>query len=69
MLIGVFIISMKKVCTHSYLKCSQWQYWCHYKNMPIQICIKFHLQKTENFQTKDSDIFHISGQNIYVVTR
>ena len=32
--------------------------------MPIQIYGKFHLQKTENFQIKNSDIFHISAQNI-----
>ena len=32
--------------------------------MPIQISRKFLLQKTENFQIKKSDIFHISAQNI-----
>ena len=32
--------------------------------MPIQIYRKFHLQKTENFQIKNIDIFHISAQNI-----
>ena len=32
--------------------------------MPIQIYRKFHLQKTENFQIKNSDNFHISAQNI-----
>ena len=36
----------------------------HYENMPIQIYRKFHLQKLENFQIKNSDIFHISAQNI-----
>ena len=36
----------------------------HYENTPIQIYRKFHLQKTENFQVKNSDIFHISAQNI-----
>ena len=36
----------------------------HYENTPIQIYGKFHLQKTENFQLKNSDIFHISAQNI-----
>ena len=35
-----------------------------YENTPIQIYRKFHLQKTENFQIKHSDIFHISAQNI-----
>ena len=32
--------------------------------MPIQIYRKFHLLKTENFQTKNFDIFHISAKNI-----
>ena len=36
----------------------------HYENMPIQIYRKFHPQKTENFQIKNADIFHISAQNI-----
>ena len=36
----------------------------HYENTPIQIYRKFHLQKTENFQIKNSDIFYISAQNI-----
>ena len=36
----------------------------HYENSPIQIYRKFHLQKTENFPMKNSDIFHISAQNI-----
>ena len=36
----------------------------HYENMPIQIYGKFHLQKTENFQIKNFDIFHIFAQNI-----
>ena len=36
----------------------------HYENTPIQIYGKFHLRKTENFQLKNSDIFHISAQNI-----
>ena len=35
----------------------------NYENMPIQIYKKFHL-KTENFQIKNFDIFHISAQNI-----
>ena len=33
------------------------------KNMPIQIYWKFHHQN-ENFQIKNSDIFHISAQNL-----
>ena len=36
----------------------------HYENTPIQIYRKFHLQKTKNFQIKNSNIFHISAQNI-----
>ena len=32
--------------------------------MPIQIYRKFYHQKHENFQIKNSDIFHISAQNI-----
>ena len=37
----------------------------HYENTPIQIYRKFHLQKTEIFQVKNSDFFfHISAQNI-----
>ena len=37
-------------------------FFFHYT--PIQIYRKFHLKKTENFQVKDSDNFHISAQNI-----
>ena len=36
----------------------------HYENMPIQKYRKFYNQKRENFQIKNSDIFHISAQNI-----
>ena len=36
----------------------------HYENTPIQIYWKFYSQKQENFQIKNSDIFHISAQNI-----
>ena len=32
--------------------------------MPIQIYCKFYHQKNENFQIKNSDIFHIAAQNI-----
>ena len=32
--------------------------------MPIQIYRKFYHQKNENFQIKNSYIFHISAQNI-----
>ena len=36
----------------------------HYENTPIQIYWKFYHQKNENFQIKNSDIFHISAQSI-----
>ena len=36
----------------------------YYEKTPIQIYRKFHPQKTENFQIKNSDIFYISAQNI-----
>ena len=36
----------------------------HFENMPIQIYWKFYRPKNENFQIKNSDIFHISAQNI-----
>ena len=37
-----------------------------YENTPIQIHWKFYHQKMAIFQIKNSDIFHISAQNIYV---
>ena len=36
----------------------------HYENMPIQIYWKFLHQKPQDFSEKNSDIFHISAQNI-----
>ena len=36
----------------------------HYENTSIQIYWKFYNQEKENFQIKNSDIFHISAQNI-----
>ena len=36
----------------------------HYENSPIQIYKKISPLKTENFQMKNSDIFHISAQNM-----
>ena len=41
----------------------------HYENTPIQIYRKFHLQKLIIFRQKNSDIFHISAQNIHCGTR
>ena len=38
-------------------------WYLYYENTPIQIYRKVH-PKTENFQIKNSDIFHISAQNI-----
>ena len=35
----------------------------HYENIPIQIYWKFYYNKNENFQIKNSDIFHINAQN------
>ena len=39
-------------------------YHTHYENIPIQIYWKFYRQKNESFQIKNSNIFHISAQNI-----
>ena len=36
----------------------------HYENTPIEIYGKFYNQKKEKIQTKNTDIFHISAQNI-----
>ena len=36
----------------------------HNENMPIQIYRKFHLLKLKIFTHKNSDIFHMSAQNI-----
>ena len=36
----------------------------HYENMPIQIYWKFYHPKMKILQIKNSDIFHISAQNI-----
>ena len=41
----------------------------HYENTPIQIYRKLHLQKLKIFRLKNSDIFHISAQNIDCGTR
>ena len=36
----------------------------HYENTPIQIYWKFHHQKLKTISDKNSDIFHVSAQNI-----
>ena len=36
----------------------------HFENTPIQIYWKFYNQKLANFQIKNSNISHISAQNI-----
>ena len=38
--------------------------YSHYENTPIQIYWKLYHQKNDNFLIKNSDIFHISTQNI-----
>ena len=38
--------------------------YLHYEKMPMQIYRKFHLQKLEKNQIKNSDSFHISAKNI-----
>ena len=40
---------------------------CHYENTPIQIYRKFHQKELNFFQIKNSDICHISDQNIVCV--
>ena len=35
-----------------------------YENTPIQIYRKFHLKKNWKFSDKNTEIFHISAQNI-----
>ena len=41
------------------------EYCGHYENMPIQIILEILSPKNENFQIKNSDIFHISSQNTH----
>ena len=58
-------------CHHTFLveKCIQCPkaelcFHMHYENTPIQIHGKFYHQKMAIFQKKNSEIFHISAQNI-----
>ena len=53
---------MRNNCTVSQLKLLNFD--IHYENTPIQINWKFYHQKMAIFQIKNSDIFHISAQNI-----
>ena len=51
-------------------KKSKWDFtkqFLHYENTPIQIYWKFHHPKLKVFWYKNSDIFHISAQNIECV--
>ena len=45
-------------------KCVDSDHSAHYENTPIQIYWKFYHQKKWKFSDKNSDIFHISAQNI-----
>ena len=49
----------------NFLKTEKRVRFTHYENMPIQIYRNISPPKTENFQIKkNSEIFHISAQNI-----
>ena len=52
------------LCCTSNVSLSLMTYQMHYENTPIQNILKISPPKTENFQIKSSDIFHISAQNI-----
>ena len=39
-------------------------YFFHYENIPIQVYRNFTTKTMKNFQIKNSEIFHISAQNI-----
>ena len=55
----------KKQNTHTHTHTNLIARQCeHYKNMPIQIYWKFYHQKQWKFSYKNSDMFHISAQNI-----
>ena len=54
----------KKKEKNTTLNHTDWRRFPNYENTPIQIYRTFHLQKTETFQIKNFDIFHISVQNI-----
>ena len=46
------------------LRFFMFKFCIHYKNTPIQIYRNFHLQNLTFSDKKNSDIFHISAQNI-----
>ena len=56
----VFILSMFTLSTKLHLQRLQ----LHYEKTPVQIYWKFYHQRNEKFQIGNSDIFHISAQNI-----
>ena len=55
---SVWADTMQKFIEYFYFSCNS---FFHYENTPIQIYWKFYNQKRENL---NSDIFHISAQNI-----
>ena len=59
-----FVTYMDSEPTCKYTVNMLYYLYFHYENLPIQIYKKFHLQKLKNIQIKNSDIFHISAQNI-----
>ena len=62
---GVLLLRLVALVWHcEHLVVEEGAGYFHYENTHIQIYWKFYLQKTENFQIKISDIFHISAQNI-----
>ena len=52
------------VTIHLFMLEQRQKFTNHYENTPIQIYWKFYHQKMAIFQIKQSDIFHISAQNI-----
>ena len=60
----ICLLAITKLIRQSVIKQAYQGQCYHYENTPIQIHRKFHRKKTENFQIKNSDMFHISAQNI-----
>ena len=61
---GCALRSLIRIFTRRISDGQWWRVPSHYENTPIQIYWKFYNQKRENFQIKNSNIFHISAQNI-----